>query len=154
MKINNIVKKLISISLILTIGFCSSFTNSEIVLAGKNPPSTSSYVNLANGSYTTDNTTMKYKVYTNVCFKGVTKMKVCVSAVSVNNPNGMRNETDFYCYLYNTSTKKATKYTLSKYGGDVFYCTNMSASTKYYIYFVKTDDTKEYTFTATMSDAS
>lgn len=154
MKINYIIKKVMSLSLLLVIGICSSFTNAEMVSAGKKAPSTSSYVNLSNGSYTTDDTTMIYKVFTNVCFTGTTKMKVSVSSVSVENPNGMRNTTDFYCYLYNTSTKKATKYKLSEYGGDVFYYTNMNASTKYYIYFVKTDDTKEYTFTATMSDAS
>lgn len=154
MKSNLIIKKIMTLTVVLVVGLCSSLSSSQIISAGKKAPSTASYVNLANTDYTTDNTTMKYKIFTNVCFTGVKKMHVYVSSVSVNNPNGMRNTTSFYCYLYNTSTKKATEYQLSEYGNDSFYFINMNESTKYYIYFVKTDDTKEYSFTATMSNGN
>lgn len=144
-------KKVIT-SVMIVVLIISPFSNAIKVSAGKKEPSTKSYINLKNGSYTTDNTYFERKVFTNVCFTGVTKMRVDVSAVEVSNPNGMRNKTKFECTLVNAKTKQITTFEITSLSGKSFYFINMKKSSKYFLYFMKSNDTKGYSFTATMSN--
>lgn len=119
------------------------------LIRGKKPPSGTSCLNLADNIY-------KYSVdfiynnYTNSLFNGTTTMKVKVGSITINK-NGMRNESKgINVYVYDSKDKQIAKKSIGLDGGTAEF-TGLSKSTKYYVRFVKTDDTQGYKFSGTIT---
>lgn len=118
------------------------------LLRGTKPPTGTSYLNLASNTYNY-NVDFIYNIYTNSLFSGSSTMTVKVGSITVIK-NGMNNESKgINVYVYDSSGKEVGKKAVGLSGGTVKF--SLNSSTKYYVRFVKQDDTQTYKFSGTIS---